>query len=406
MKKFQQLIIFPQSYPHKGGDQVFLKNELETIASNFNKIKIIHFKKFNDNKIETPSNVEVLYFDKIDPISNTFFLKHFATFQVFLSEFFRLSLYMFFKQFRFIAASSKVALTKISTLKENDLLDKHSLYYSFWMNDQAFMLALAKSKGLIGQFIFRLHGFDLYDEIRPSNYIPFRNFNFKHVLKAYTVSQFGFNYLIPKIKFPDKLTNNYLGTFEHGFNPIYIKEFVLVSCSSINISKRVTMIADSLEGIIDLKIKWIHIGDKGDWGTAEDLKVYCNKKLPTNITFESKGYLTNQALMKFYQTQPITAFIHLSETEGGPSIACVEAISFGIPLIATKVGGLREAVNSNTGIRLSENPSIEEIQNSIRKVVNIEYQSMDFRSGIQRFWKNKFEAKNNARKFINTLIKN
>ena len=78
------------------------------------------------------------------------------------------------------------------------------------MNDSALLLAIAKSKGLISKFIFRLHGYDLYDEYRPDNYIPFRDFIFKNTSKAFTVSEYGFNYYrAPK--------NEYIQISYYGF---------------------------------------------------------------------------------------------------------------------------------------------------------------------------------------------
>lgn len=403
MKVNKKLILFPQTYPHKGGDQVFVTNELKTISPQFDQIVIIHFKENNTEKIMVPPNVEVLYLKSLEKINIFSILTQKEFYMVLASEFNRLNFKLFFKYFGFIVSSYKQAFAKIRILENENLLDNKSLYYSFWMNDSAFLLAIAKSKNMISTFFFRLHGYDLIDEFRPDNYIPFRNFNFSQVTMAFTVSLFGLNYLKQKVKDVTKIENSYLGSFDLGLNTFDKNQFVIVSCSSINIRKRVTLIAKSLAEINDINIKWIHIGEKGDWGVANDLIKFAKEILPPNITFVSKGYLTNEALMHFYKTQPITSFIHLSETEGGPSIACVEAISFGIPLIATTVGGLKEIVNSKTGIPLSENPEISEVAKAIQKINSNTFQSIEFRKGVKDFWMENFDAEKNGKRFIKYL---
>ena len=116
------------------------------------------------------------------------------------------------------------------------------------------------------------------------------------------------------------------------------------------------------------------------------------------------GSVSNIELMTFYKTKPISAFIHLSETEGGPSIACVEAISFGIPLIATTVGGLKETVNIKTGCSLSEKPDVDEVTEAIRKIFDTKFQNQFFREDVKKFWGTKFDAEIHSKEFKRNII--
>lgn len=397
------MVLFPETYPHSGGDQVFIANELKVLSPKFEKITIIHFGEPKGEKVDIPENAKVFYFSEIPKVSILTLLKENALIEIIISEFLRLPIITFFKKLRYMIALFKKVLSLYDIGYVNGIFGKEALYYSFWMNEKATLLAFAKRKKKINRFIFRLHGYDLYDEYRPDEYIPFRDFNFKYVTKAFTVSEFGLNYLKPKLKYPEKLENSYLGTFDHGLNPIDPNKNVLVSCSSINIRKRVDLIVRSLSYIKDLNIHWIHFGGKGDWGDEKKLHDYAKSLLPSNITWEIKGAVSNQELIKFYQTQSVSAFIHLSANEGGPSIACIEAISFGIPLIAAPNGGLRETINPKTGIVLEKSISKQCVANAIRNVFSEKYQNIRFRNGIKEYWNNTFEAERNSLTFIQKI---
>lgn len=403
MKASNQLVIFPQNYPHKGGDQVFVANEIVTLSLHFKKITIIHFRNLETPKIEVPRNVEIKYLTQDNFKPKLIGVIDIVLIKILLSELKRTSFKVWLKYFRYYVSSFLSAKAKIKTLIQNNLFQPSSKYYSFWMNENSFLLAICKKRKLIDNFFFRLHGFDLYDEIRPDKYIPFRDFNFSQVTKAFTVSKYGLNYLKPKLKNPNKLENSYLGTFDKGFNPFDSKENILVSCSSINKQKRVNLIADALCEIKDIKIRWIHIGDKGDWGTYIDLEKYAQRKLPSNVSFKAKGYMSNKDILNFYRTSSISAFVHLSETEGGPSIACIEAISFGIPLIAAPNGGLRETINPKTGIVLEKTISKQYVAIAIKNILSEKYQNIRFRSGIKKYWNNTFEAERNNLNFIQKI---
>ena len=58
-------------------------------------------------------------------------------------------------------------------------------------------------------------------------------------------------------------------------------------------------------------------------------------------------------------------FINVSSTEGIP-VSIMEAMSFGIPVIATAVGGTPEIVNNENGYLLSKDPSAKELAEVIQ----------------------------------------
>ena len=72
------------------------------------------------------------------------------------------------------------------------------LTYSYWFDEWATVLAIAKKRNVIDFFVCRSHRFDLYNNISSEKY--FRLFQMEYVDKVYTVSQDGCNHL--KENFP------------------------------------------------------------------------------------------------------------------------------------------------------------------------------------------------------------
>ncbi|VEH39619.1 Glycosyl transferases group 1 [Fusobacterium varium] len=83
----------------------------------------------------------------------------------------------------------------------------------------------------------------------------------------------------------------------------------------------------------------------------------------------------------------------------------MEVQSFGIPIIATNVGGVNEIVNEKTGILLSANPTILEIIDGIEKILNMSKNEYDeYRINSYINWHENFNAKKNYKDFVMELF--
>ena len=54
---------------------------------------------------------------------------------------------------------------------------------------------------------------------------------------------------------------------------------------------------------------------------------------PDNIQVILKGWVPNKKVIEFYRTNPVNLFLNFSFQEGIP-VSIMEAISFGIPILA------------------------------------------------------------------------
>ena len=76
----------------------------------------------------------------------------------------------------------------------------------------------------------------------------------------------------------------------------------------------------------------------------------------------------------------------------------MEAISFGIPVLSTDVGGCREIVTEKTGILIPLETEIQAIAKMITEFRDSPINSTQFRKGVRKFWEQHFDAEKNYEK--------
>ncbi|SJT66602.1 UDP-D-galactose:(glucosyl)lipopolysaccharide-1%2 C6-D-galactosyltransferase [Clostridioides difficile] len=161
--------------------------------------------------------------------------------------------------------------------------------------------------------------------------------------------------------------------------------------------KRIDLLAKSLATLKDsgLKLKWIHFG-AGDG--LEEVKEYSKENL-SFMDVEFKGSVKNEELMNYYSNNPVDLFVNTSSSEGLP-VSIMEACSFGIPTIATDVGGTSEIVNNKTGILIECDFNINDLGEKIRYMVTLsEDDKQKFRDNCREIWLENFCGENNFQGF-------
>lgn len=122
-----------------------------------------------------------------------------------------------------------------------------------------------------------------------------------------------------------------------------------------------------------------------------------------NVSYKFVGFLPNIEVYEFYKINKIDVFINVSDSEGIP-VSIMEAMSFGIPVIATNVGGVSEIVDDETGILLEKDFTIGDAIEALNRI--LEFKSEEERIRIKRKLYEKFDAEKNYKEFIeNALLK-
>lgn len=221
-------------------------------------------------------------------------------------------------------------------------------------------------------------------------------------------SHTGANYL--RERYPDlagKVTTSYLGTED----PCVLSEASLdgvlriVTCSSNTAVKRVDLLARGLSLMAstspDIEFHWTHIGVGP---LAGELKSLVNN-LPGLVgRCTITGYLTEPEWRQQFTGRPVDLFVNVSSSEGLP-VSLMEAASFGIPMMATSVGGMPEIVSEANGILLDANPSPESIATALEAFARLTPEERASKRAASRAtFERDFDAAENYAIFI-TLLK-
>lgn len=389
----------------------FEKKELDMCLSKFNKVVLVTYDQTCLNLKKENLEVFVLNFQSYK--STTYFFKALLYLPILIKEYLSCKVY-FLKPKCFISNFSSFLRAIYIADELSSFYTKHgyksddSIHYSFWFNNWTTSLAVLKKKQLISNFYARTHGTDLFEDRVPLiKKIPFRSFQLKYIDKVFSVSKTGADYLINKYpNFKNKINTCYLGTTFHGKNPFNETGiFTIVSCAKIRNIKRIHLIANILF-YIDMPIRWVHFGseNKGD-PTISYLNENLNrlKIQKKNIEILFKGDVENEEIFNFYLNNSVNLFLSVSETEGLP-VSMMEAISCGIPIMATDVGGCHEIVTESTGELIPENFNPELVSKKIVAFSLSNKNSHEFRERIVIFWNTYFNSEKNIDTFFNKLI--
>ena len=97
-------------------------------------------------------------------------------------------------------------------------------------------------------------------------------------------------------------------------------------------------------------------------------------------------------------------FVHLSHLEGGVAIAIQEAASFGIPVIATDSGGVREIMRPGTGVLLPRMATAREVAEQLNGFKDGPMYTVEFREGVRRTWNENFNAQVTFHRFVDRIL--
>jgi len=398
MKLKKTLCLYTAQFPYGLGEQ-FIEKEINYLAKAFEKVFIFPI-NIEGNLRSIPSNVEIIVFSFNLYTTNKGLWSIKKWFFKCLPDLLKEKKKK--KAISYLLQVGYQANVLYTYLKKNNLLN-NTVHYSYWFDNWSLILSIIKSKRQLHAYISRAHGFDLYEYRRKNNCIPYRKFQLQQISKLYLISKDGLEYMQTKYpEFKDKYELSYLGIEnDHPFEPIKNSnpQYLVVSCSRMVDIKRVDLIVKSLALIKNIQIKWVHFGG-GE--LFDKIKKIAVTAIPENIKWELKGMVSNTEVLQFFKKNQVDLFINLSSTEGLP-VSIMEALSYGVPILATNVGGTKEIVNNTTGILLPPGFTIEEASSQIKRILN-NSRNIEYRISIYNYWNIHFNAKLNYPAFCNKII--
>lgn len=278
--------------------------------------------------------------------------------------------------------------------------------YSYWFfvtcKTGVLLKDWLKQKGIKASLVSRAHRYDVYENRNRLNFLPSRNSLAREADGVFVCSKDGQAHLKNTLpNFSNKFHSSYLGTFDHGLSSSS-KTFHLVTCSRISKIKRLDLLIESLALLknSNAEIYWTHIGD----GEMKNKIIKLAKERLDFMNFEFLGRMTNEQVYEYYKNHPISLFVNVSNSEGLP-VSIMEAVSFGIPVLATDVGGTNEIVKDGfNGMLLKPNFTKEDFYkkfSAFLEMDDIKYQN--YRSNSRAIWEENFNAANNYENFSLTI---
>lgn len=350
----RRLVLLANQYPYLSGDHVFVAAEIPALAAHFDEVVVFNYAPGDPSEMATlPSNVRFggsLYgiprAEKIKALLSPPNLTRLAG--------------VTFREARAGRLAGNLRTFVAGTIAgmglANDSRLKNALYerniettvYSFWGMGIGMLVPWIRPR--ISSVNLRLHRYDLYEE--ESGYLPFRPGLFRRTDRILAISESSRRYLLetyPREKLSEKIEIRRLGSAaplepEAPLSDGTAGEHTgrtIVSCSYVIPVKRVARILDALEKIpVDTPLTWIHFGG----GTLEEeLRDRATAQIRPGLSIEIRGATPHEEIINYYRTNKIAAFVNVSASEGVP-VSIMEAISYGIPVVATDVGGTAEIV--------------------------------------------------------------
>jgi colanic acid/amylovoran biosynthesis glycosyltransferase len=373
----KSLYLFTAKYPYSHIEN-FLEDEIHFLLEKFDKVYVVPSDGYREYERQVPKRCVVYKPLVISRNRLTYLLKgafSFKTVGLFAHDFFRGKVYQ---------SKKKIKLWRTAVLSLNNYLHHKTLKeivknltpddvcYFYWGTGINTISIIWKGKA---HFISRFHGeWDLWEE-SSGNYAPLRQEVAGALDKAVFISLKGETYF--KERYPNCQTAFFpLGSQDYGISQAGKDENILriVSCSTVYPLKRVPLIFESLNVSKFTKIEWTHIGGGSHF---KELKEKVNAEKNDHLTINLLGNMTHDDVMNYYKNHHFDVFINLSTNEGVP-VSIMEAISFGIPVIATNVGGTSEVVTKEVGELVSANPTTAEVSTALFKVNESSYLPREF----------------------------
>ncbi len=280
-----------------------------------------------------------------------------------------------------------------------------SVFYSYWFNHTPLGLGWRiKKDEYYRDFVLytRAHRYDVYER-QIGSYIPYRKEALAYLKGVFCVAKEGKIFLQKCYpNYAEKIFLSHLGVStkeQYNKKVKKVADISFISCSSLTAVKRVDFIFKRINSFCvahpQLCISWTHIG--GGPLLRELQALIENKSKNLNVILT--GYISNSDVKQLYMMNDFDLFVNMSLSEGIP-VSIMEAISFGIPIIATNVGGNAEIVNDETGVLIPVNIDQAAFNETVSDIMN----KMDIlKISTILCYQNEFNADKNYHCFYNQI---
>lgn len=307
----------------------------------------------------------------------------------------------------------RAAYTKTTENIINELHSKGDeiVLLATWFSVEAYTAAKLKKKYPFLTAVSYAHAFEI-DPIR-SDYVAF-TFNavkHKYLNGIYFISSKKRDIYLNEVgglneEFLDRIHVSYLGSINReGIvnHPSNDGVFRICTCSALYEEKRIDVLIDALADWSKCNIVWQHLGGAGYvTKTRKHAEVLNNNPF---VTYNITGKVKNDVILDYYKNNPVDVFLNISKSEGIP-VSIMEVCSYGIPVIATNVGGTSEIVNSEIGNLIPSEITPQYIKEVLEQFYELpDEDKAKMRKASVKMWDEKFNADKSIRNFLTEIQK-
>ncbi len=395
---------------NKGGNSTVLNALVKYIKEYFDEVAVATPKINTSNQIKEFENIKVL---EVSLTNNIFGL--FSSIIALITDKY---IYLDFKKaYKQKKLNFKFLKTYFSLLVRGKTLYNLAYKYvkrnptnvimSTWFSSNAYAASLIKRKFKNILTISYAHSYEV--DFRKNDYVGLLQDDFK--LKMLNNVFFISENVMNEFKELNNINEEYISKIESihfGSEKIYnglcsiSKDdfFRILTCSGVSKVKRLSLIVEALRRYDGPKIEWVHIGDGAMFDEIVKEASAINNPC-VNVVF--KGSLLNRDVHKYYIENPVDLFVNVSASEGLP-VSIMEAMSYGIPVLATNVGGNSEIVNEKNGWIVSDKISSSELSNMLRMIASDRLTDCK-RKYAYNTWENYYKLNKNIELLVNKIRK-
>lgn len=279
--------------------------------------------------------------------------------------------------------------------------------YCYWLWVEALGAGILRARHPELRIVARAHGFDVYAERHEPPYIPLQRLAIRAADRVCTVSEHGRAYLAAAHpREAGRIEVARLGTVDPAGCSAPSGDGVLrvLTCSRIEAVKRLDLVVRALAALARQRpgqaVEWTHYGD----GVQRDLvRAEAERSLPPSIGWRLRGEVPNAVVREHYLREPVDVLLNVSRSEGVP-VSMMEAQSFGVPVVATAVGGVPEIVTDGTGILLSPDPTPDEVAAALLRLTASSPDVTRMRAASREQWEQRYRATVNFPAFVNDVL--
>jgi len=413
MTKKHSLAVILKDYPYKKGE-VFFQSELIALSSSFKEVYLFsrHLIKSEESlHFGIPSNVQLVNLCSTQTVKS----KLIAVIQTLTTGKWRdvirdlktNGLSIEWKKLKIILAYEDERIRMFESLqitcKKLERPLNSFIWYSYWCDESAYLLARLRQTGHIDFAICRTHNFDIYTERHPYGYLPYRRFIVEHLNEILCISSHGQCYL--QTRYPDfkeKFTLQRLGVENQSISLLKtLNPLVIITISNIHPVKNLEAVIEALEKWTSQTIEWHHFGDGNDSDYVAKIERQTFECLSKNPKVKCKfwGFVAPEFVLDQIRQLNPTVLVNSSHFEGIP-VSMMEACSLGIPVIGPLIYGVPEIVKDGVNGFTFYPVNADSLRQAIAKMTGLtESTYAEMRLNARAIQQAEFNAERNHLKF-------